>query len=269
MQVLPQFAVEPDKRNSVFSLITGLLRGSKPVLLVTAFVAVLGISGTAYAAKLVTGADIKDGSISTNDLSKKAKVSLKGDRGIKGNVGTKGNKGDRGSKGRLGMTGAQGVAGAAGVQGTAGVTGVQGAAGVPGVQGAAGTNGLAGTPGGNGAPGANGSDGTDGTDGVNAVRYFAAVSANGTLSGTQVIGVLAISHTATSGVYDLTLSGTPTTSTCVGIAQVTDVVVHNAGGAFVMPGAGGHVVVTTYELGHDSIFDGAPTDHAFVVTVSC
>ena len=39
----------------------GLLRSSKPVMVVTALVAVLGITGTAYGAKLITGSDIKDG----------------------------------------------------------------------------------------------------------------------------------------------------------------------------------------------------------------
>ena len=50
----------------MFKNLTGLLRSSKPVMVMTAFVAVLGITGTAYGAKLITGLDIKDGSITAD-----------------------------------------------------------------------------------------------------------------------------------------------------------------------------------------------------------
>ena len=62
----------------------GLLCSSKPVMVVTALVAVLGITGTAYGAKLITGLDIKDGSITTVDLAKGTQNSLQGDKGDKG-----------------------------------------------------------------------------------------------------------------------------------------------------------------------------------------
>ena len=55
-----------------------LLCSSKPVMVVTALVAVLGITGTAYGAKLITGLDIKDGSITTVDLAKGTQNSLQG-----------------------------------------------------------------------------------------------------------------------------------------------------------------------------------------------
>ena len=71
-----------------------LLCSSKPVMVVTALVAVLGITGTAYGAKLITGLDIKDGSITIVDLSKGTQNSLQGDKGAKG------------AKGNLGATGA-------------------------------------------------------------------------------------------------------------------------------------------------------------------
>ena len=54
----------------VLKLSKRLLCSSKPVMVVTALVAVLGITGTAYGAKLITGLDIRDGSITTVDLAK-------------------------------------------------------------------------------------------------------------------------------------------------------------------------------------------------------
>ena len=85
------------------------LRGSAPIVLVTALVAVLGIVGTAGATKLITGASIKDGSLTAADLSKKTRASLHGAKGIAGR------KGDRGSRGALGMTGATGAVGSNGI----------------------------------------------------------------------------------------------------------------------------------------------------------
>ena len=71
----------------------GLLCSSKPVMVVTALVAVLGITGTAYGAKLITGLDIRDGSITTVDLVEGDAESLQGDKGDKGSTGAKGAKG--------------------------------------------------------------------------------------------------------------------------------------------------------------------------------
>ena len=87
----------------------GLLRSSQPVVVVTALVAVLGVAGTAYGAKLITGSDIKDGSVAVVDLSKGAHASLQGARG------------PAGTNGHLGRTGARGGAGVAGVNGVNGV----------------------------------------------------------------------------------------------------------------------------------------------------
>jgi hypothetical protein len=132
----------------VFKLSKGLLGSSKPVMVVTALVAVLGITGTAYGAKLITGFDIKDGSIGTVDLSKSAQASLHG---------AKGSRGSTGSAGALGLTGAAGAAGAAGAKGDIGisVTGAQGAASsVAGPAGAAGPQGNQGPFGNTGNTGA-------------------------------------------------------------------------------------------------------------------
>jgi hypothetical protein len=122
----------------VFARFNGLLRSSKPLLVVTGLVAVLGITGTAYGAKLITGLDVKDGSLTTADLSKSAQASLhgsKGARGLKGVAGTPGRAGafgHTGAQGPIGLTGLQGATGAIGtastVVGPRGLTGDTGAA---------------------------------------------------------------------------------------------------------------------------------------------
>jgi hypothetical protein len=100
-----------------------LVRSSKPVVVVTALVAVLGITGTAYSAKLITGLDVRDGSLTAADLSKTAKASLHGG---------KGDRGGKGDKGARGAAGASGAAGTHGISGGFGLTGSQGPTGPPG-----------------------------------------------------------------------------------------------------------------------------------------
>src|SRR3954462_13792649 len=99
-------------------LVIGKTRGplfsSRPVIAATALVAVLGITGTAYGAKLITGLDIRDGSITTVDLAKGTKNSLHGDQGDKGATGAKGAKGNAGAAGAPGALGLTGAAGAKG-----------------------------------------------------------------------------------------------------------------------------------------------------------
>jgi hypothetical protein len=76
------------------------------IILVAALFVVL--TGTATAAKLITGAQIKDGSIGLVDLSAKAK------RALKGKQGPAGPQGLQGPAGAPGVSGAQGVPGPAG-----------------------------------------------------------------------------------------------------------------------------------------------------------
>lgn len=102
--------------------------------------ALLATAGTATAAKLITGKDIKDGSISARDLSK----SLRSQINRTGSSGTSGPRGEQGPKGETGSSGAAGARGPAGSQGE------PGAKGDPGVQG---------DPGANGNPGAQGPEG--------------------------------------------------------------------------------------------------------------
>jgi hypothetical protein len=121
----------------VFIIFKDLLRGSKPVMVMTVLVAILGITGTAYGARLITGFDIKDGSITAVDLAKSTKASL---HGAKGNNGVNGSRGLRGRVGAKGSTGAQGNVGNTGSAGVAGATGSPGPAGATGAAGAAGAN---------------------------------------------------------------------------------------------------------------------------------
>jgi hypothetical protein len=89
------------------------------------------VAGTAMAGpaakKLLTGKDIKDGSIGIVDLSSATRVGLKGAKGPTGSSGPQGPAGPKGD------TGAAGPAGVAGPQGLKGDTGAQGAPGLIGV----------------------------------------------------------------------------------------------------------------------------------------
>jgi hypothetical protein len=268
MQDLVAVRGGPDQRNIVLTRLRGPLRGSAPIVFATALVAVLGIGGTAGAAKLITGSSIKDGSITAADLSKKARTSLHGAAGARGIAG---GKGDRGSKGPVGMTGAQGAAGAAGSNGTPGAAGSDGSPGVAGTNGApgaAGSNGSQGAAGSNGSQGAPGGNGTNGTNGADAIRYFAAVAADGTLSGTRVRNVASATKPS-AGTYDLQLTGAQDFSTCVAVAQVTDSTPGHVGDVYATAPASGHVTVNTFTLFDSTLTAGVAQDRAFVVTISC
>jgi hypothetical protein len=135
-------------------------------MVMTALVAILGITGTAYGAKLITGLDIRDGSITTVDLSKGTQNSLQGDKGDQGDRGAKGAKGNLGETGAQGSTGANGATGDTGVS-VQGVQGQQGAAstaaGPQGATGPLGPTGTTGTTGTNGSSGPTGPAGADST----------------------------------------------------------------------------------------------------------
>lgn len=70
--------------------------------------------GTAVAAKVITGKQIKNGSIGTKDLSAKARKALKGQKGAKGAAGARGAQGAPGAAGAAGASGANGATGARG-----------------------------------------------------------------------------------------------------------------------------------------------------------
>ena len=96
---------------------TTMSKSLRSTPLVAVLVLVLTLGGTAAAAKLITGKQIKDGSIGAADLSKKAKKSLKGKTGAPGSTGAAGAKGEAGAAGAAGAKGDAGAAGAAGLTG--------------------------------------------------------------------------------------------------------------------------------------------------------
>jgi hypothetical protein len=81
-------------------------------MLVALLALVMATTGSAVAASLITSAQIKDGTIQTKDVSKKAKAALKGKAGAAGAQGIQGAQGLKGDKGDKGDTGpATGAAG--------------------------------------------------------------------------------------------------------------------------------------------------------------
>jgi hypothetical protein len=94
-------------------------------MVVAVIALIMAMSGSAVAASLITSKQIKDGTIQTKDISKKARAqlaakasSVPGPQGPAGPAGPKGDKGDKGDPG------ATGLAGAPGKDGTNGVTNV-------------------------------------------------------------------------------------------------------------------------------------------------
>lgn len=109
---------------------------ASPAMVLACIAVVLAMAGSAFAARsLITGADIKDGSISRADLSRSVVKSLKGKRGPAGPAGRDGSEGPQGS---AGPAGPQGAAGARGATGAPGPQGEQGEQGPPGSDGAPG-----------------------------------------------------------------------------------------------------------------------------------
>ena len=137
---------------------------SGAALLAVAVVLCLLAAGTATAAKFITGADVRDGSLSGADVRDQSltgadigpgsisrdelspgvwakvqdadgKPGPKGERGAKGAEGDRGQRGAPGPAGPQGTPGAPGATGPAGPQGTAGTAGAAGAAGADGVSG--------------------------------------------------------------------------------------------------------------------------------------
>ncbi len=87
-------------------------------------VALLAGTGSAVAAKLITSADIADGTIQPRDLSGKTREALRSQRG------SRGPRGDRGRQGVAGPTGPRGLTGRRGATGRRGRTGRRGATGL-------------------------------------------------------------------------------------------------------------------------------------------
>jgi hypothetical protein len=143
--------------------------------------------GTAIAQRLITGkdvrngsltgADLKNGSVRLHDLSKGTQGVLEnagppgaagsqGPRGEAGAAGPQGLKGDTGARGPQGDAGADGQDGVQGPKGDTGARGPQGDAGVDGQDGTQGPKGDTGARGPQGDPGAPGSKGDTGDTGA-------------------------------------------------------------------------------------------------------
>ena len=122
-------------------------------LIVAAAVVAVG-GGTATAAKLITGKDVKNGSLTgkdvrnkslgVSDLSAKARASLRGQAGLTGPTGPTGAAGAAGAKGDAGAMGPTGPQGEKGEKGEPGVQGEPGEQGIQGVQGEQGIQGVQG-----------------------------------------------------------------------------------------------------------------------------
>jgi hypothetical protein len=105
----------------------GRIKSAKPVVAVSVgVVGLLVIGGGSAAAKaLITGKDIKNGSIHLVDLGAGTKAKLHGAKGATGATGATGARGATGSQGATGPAGAQGPKGNQGDQGNPGRDGIQ------------------------------------------------------------------------------------------------------------------------------------------------
>lgn len=103
------------------SRFTHRLRLPSPALIIALAALFAATSGTAVAAKLITGkqiannsiagADVKNGSLQKKDLSAKARAALAGVAGPQGPAGPAGPAGPKGADGATGPAGAPGVSG--------------------------------------------------------------------------------------------------------------------------------------------------------------
>lgn len=119
-----------------------------PAMVVACIAVVLAMAGSAFAAQaLITGADIKDGSVTRADLSTGTVNSLEGKRGPAGRRGFTGARGPQGDTGPQGTAGPAGPQGPQGPRGPVGDTGGQGPTGRVGPVGPRGETGPQGTPG--------------------------------------------------------------------------------------------------------------------------
>lgn len=85
-------------------------RRPTPALIIAIVAVVLALTGSAIAATVITGNQIKNGSIGLKDLSKKARKALKGQKGQRGARGAQGPTGTAGTPGVAGTPGAPGEA---------------------------------------------------------------------------------------------------------------------------------------------------------------
>ena len=122
------------------------------VLAVVAVMLVMSAGAGATAALMITGKQIKNGSVTgidirnrslaAKDLSRSARLKLRGQAGPAGPAGLQGPAGATGPQGARGETGLPGVQGLLGPQGPQGLPGLPGVPGAPGLPGADGVSGF-------------------------------------------------------------------------------------------------------------------------------
>jgi hypothetical protein len=144
----------------------------------------IALGSGATAAVVISGRNVKDGSLTGKDIKNNSVASTDvkngslvgkdfkhgqlpgGATGPTGAIGATGDAGAPGAKGDAGATGATGAKGDAGVTGAKGDAGVTGAKGDTGTAGATGTTGAQGDTGAKGATGGTGATGATGVTGV-------------------------------------------------------------------------------------------------------
>jgi hypothetical protein len=137
-------------------MIKSLLQRLRPTHALVLLGLVLALGGTATAASLITGKDIRDGSVTGADLKDESLKSTNIDDGainsdkLSPGVWTKLQRADQGATGDPGDTGPTGATGA---PGASGATGPKGATGPAATNGEDGTDGATGDTGTTGAPG--------------------------------------------------------------------------------------------------------------------
>jgi Collagen triple helix repeat (20 copies) len=171
------------------------LRHPATIIAALALFVALG-GGSAWAGgHLFPGSRIKNHSIATRKLTKRAIKALRGKtgpmgpQGLQGTPGTPGGaQGPRGATGATGPQGPKGDTGATGPQGPKGDTGAAGANGADGATGSQGPKGATGATGAAGAAGAAGPQGPKGATGATGATGAAGSIAAYTQTGTTVSG---------------------------------------------------------------------------------
>jgi len=158
--------------------------------------AVLAGGGTATASHMITGKDIRNGSVAERDLSK----------GVKAKLNAPGPAGVRGPQGPVGPPGADGIDGVDGDPGLPGQDGSDGADGADGQDGERGPQGIQGERGPQGDPGPRGFPGQDGVSGHEIRSGDLFVTAN---EGRHTVGVDCLNADAPVGGGFRTQEGTP------------------------------------------------------------
>jgi hypothetical protein len=128
-------------------------RRVRPSTVIATVALFAAVSGTATAAKLITGKDIARNAITSKHVKNRSLTAADFNGSIIGPAGPPGERGLTGPRGPVGATGDQGPKGDAGPKGDPGDKGDTGKPGPPGPEGPKGEQGIQGAPGPKGDPG--------------------------------------------------------------------------------------------------------------------